>query len=149
MTIDDITYKVTEVAEKALYKNTKITSVTVGKNVKVIGKSSFEGCKKLKTITLSKNLTSIGERAFCNCTALTKVTIPSKVNKIGKQAFANAKKLKNIVIQTTKLAAKNVGSKAFKGTPKNAVVKVPKSKVKAYGKLLVSKGINKKAKIKK
>ncbi len=147
--IDQVTYTVTAVAQKALYKNTKIKTVTIGKNVTVIGKSAFEGCKKLKSVTLPESLTQIGDRAFYNCVALTKIVIPSNVTKIGKQAFTNAKKLKNIVIKTTKLTAKNVGAKAFKGTAAKAVVKVPKSKLKSYQKILVTKGVNKKATIKK
>lgn len=147
--IDQVTYTVTAVAQKALYKNTKIKTVTIGKNVTVIGKSAFEGCKKLKSVTLPKSLTQIGNRTFYNCVALTKIVIPSNVAKIGKQAFTNAKKLKNIVIRTTKLTAKNIGAKAFKGTAAKATVKVPKSKLKSYQKILVTKGMNKKAAIKK
>ncbi len=147
--IDQVTYTVTAVAQKALYKNTKIKTVTIGKNVTVIGKSAFEGCKKLKSVTLPESLTQIGNRAFYNCVALTKIVIPSNVTKIGKQAFTNAKKLKNIVIRTTKLTAKNIGAKAFKGTAAKATVKVPKSKLKSYQKILVTKGMNKKAAIKK
>lgn len=147
--IDQVTYTVTAVAQKALYKNTKIKTVTIGKNVTVIGKSAFEGCKKLKSVTLPESLTQIGNRAFYNCVALTKIVIPSNVTKIGKQAFTNAKKLKNIVIRTTKLTAKNIGAKAFKGTAAKANVKVPKSKLKSYQKILVTKGMNKKAAIKK
>lgn len=147
--IDQVTYTVTAVAQKALYKNTKIKTVTIGKNVTVIGKSAFEGCKKLKSVTLPESLTQIGNRAFYNCVALTKIVIPSNVAKIGKQAFTNAKKLKNIVIKTTKLTAKNIGAKAFKGTAAKATVKVPKSKLKSYQKILVTKGMNKKVTIKK
>ena len=147
--INQVTYTVTAVAQKALYKNTKIKTVTIGKNVTVIGKSAFEGCKKLKSVTLPESLTQIGNRTFYNCVALTKIVIPSNVAKIGKQAFTNAKKLKNIVIRTTKLTGKNVGAKAFKGTAAKATVKVPKSKLKSYQKLLVTKGMNKKAAIKK
>lgn len=128
--IDQVTYTVTAVAQKALYKNTKIKTVTIGKNVTVIGKSAFEGCKKLKSVTLPESLTQIGNRAFYNCVALTKIVIPSNVAKIGKQAFTNAKKLKNIVIKTTKLTAKNIGAKAFKGTAAKATVKVPKEQIK-------------------
>ena len=147
--IDQVTYTVTAVAQKVLYKNTKIKTVTIGKNVTVIGKSAFEGCKKLKSVTLPESLTQIGNRTFYNCVALTKIVIPSNVAKIGKQAFTNAKKLKNIVIRTTKLTAKNIGAKAFKGTAAKATVKVPKSKLKSYQKILVTKGMNKKAAIKK
>lgn len=66
----------------------------------------------------------------------------------GKSAFQGCKKLKTITFKTTKLTAKKVGTKAFKGTPAKATVKVPKKVKKAYKKWLTKKGISKKAKIK-
>ena len=90
----------------------------------------------------------IGDKAFYKCTALTKITIPSKVSKIGKSAFYGCKKLKDITIKTMKLTSKKVGSNAFKGTARNATVKVPKKSLIAYKKFLMKKGIHTKAKIK-
>ena len=73
--------------------------------------------------------------------------------KIGSKAFYGCKKLLNITIKTTKLTTKNVGSKAFtkagSSNYKKMVVKVPKSKLKAYKKTLKKRGVNSKAKIKK
>ena len=43
---------------------------------------------------------------------------------------------------------KKIGSNAFKGISKNAVVKVPKSKKKLYTKLLRASGLPKSVKIK-
>ncbi len=97
---------------------------------------------------MGSKLTTIGTKAFYNCKALTKITIPAKVAKIGKSAFHGCKKLKTITMTTAKLSSGKVGSKAFTGTPANAVVKVPKNSLKAYKTWLVKKGINKKAKIK-
>ena len=54
-----------------------------------------------------------------------------------------------ITIKSTKLDADGVKKGAFSGINKKVVVKVPKSKYSAYKKLLRSKGLNKKAKIKK
>lgn len=127
----------------------KLTAVTMDKNVKTIGKNAFSGCSKLKTLNMGTNVTTINEKAFYQCTALTKITIPSKVNKIGKQALQGCKKLKTITIKTTKLTSKNVGAKAFKGIHAKAKIKVPKSKVKAYQKLLKAKGIGSKVKVSK
>ena len=93
--------------------------------VTAIEKNAFKNNKKIKTVIIGKNVKNIGAKAFYGC-----------------------KNLKNITIKTTKLTAKTVGSKAFKGTPKSATVKVPKKSLKAYKKFLVKKGISKKAKIK-
>lgn len=116
--------------------------------VSSVAKNAFVGCTKLKSVTIGKNVTSIGDKAFYNCKSLQKITIPAKVTKIGKQAFANCKKMKLITIKSSKLTAKSVGSKAFKGIYKKPTVKVPKKKKKVYKKMLIAKGMPKKVKIK-
>lgn len=120
-----VTYKVTSVADKAFRNNKKVTNITVGTNVKSIGRSAFEKCTKLKTVTVGKNVT-----------------------KIGKNAFGGCKNLKTLTIKSAKLTKKGLASGSFKGITKKTVVKVPKGKVKAYKKLLQSKGLDKKVKVK-
>ena len=122
---DGVTYKVTSVADKAFRNNKKVTNITVGTNVKSIGRSAFEKCTKLKTVTVGKNVT-----------------------KIGKNAFGGCKNLKRLTIKSAKLTKKGLASGSFKGITKKTVVKVPKGKVKAYKKLLQSKGLDKKVKVK-
>ncbi len=116
VTIAGKSYKVTKIADKA-FRNTRISKVKIGKNVK-----------------------SIGIKAFYNCKNLSSVTIGVKVNKIGKQAFADCKSLKKITVKTTKLTAKNVGSKAFQGISGKAKFQFPKRKQKDYKKLFRVKG---------
>ena len=144
-----VMYTVTAVADSAFKNNRKIQKVTIGNNVVTIGKYAFKGCTKLKKLSIGKNATTIENQAFSGCTALTAVVIPEKVKKIGIQAFCGDKKLKTITIKTKKLTAKTVGKKAFSGIYAKAVVKVPKSKLNAYKKLLKSKGIGSKAVYKK
>ena len=140
LTVNGVKYKVTKSGQKgevALYGfvNKKAATVTMKSSIKV-GNITYK-------------VTSIADKAFYNMTALKKVTISSNVTKIGKSAFEKCKKLKTIIIKTQKLKAKTVGAKAFKGTPKNATVKVPAKSLAAYQKFLVKKGIHKNAKIKK
>ena len=172
VSIGGVTYKVTSIAGNAFANNTKLTKATIGSNVKTIGKKAFYKCTKLKTVTIGKNVTTIGSNAFCGCnklttvrmgskvttvsdkafykcTSLTNITIPSKVKKIGKQAFYGDKKLKTITIKTTMLTSKNVGSSAFKGIYAKATIKVPKSKLTSYKKILKAKGVSSKANITK
>lgn len=146
--INNITYKVTALADKALQNHKKLTKAVIGSNVTSIGSNAFRGCTKLKTLTIGKNVTTIGTKAFYQCSTLGKVTIPSKVKKIGKQAFYGCKKLKTITIKTTLLKKTTVGSSAFKGIYAKATIKVPKSKLKAYKSILRARGVGKKAKIK-
>lgn len=88
-----------------------------------IAANAFKGNKKLKSVTIGKNVKTIGKNAFNGC-----------------------KNLKKIVVKSSKLTKKSVGSKAFKGIYSKAKIKVPKSKLKAYKKLLKSKGIGAKVK---
>ncbi|MBQ8199844.1 MAG: leucine-rich repeat protein [Lachnospiraceae bacterium] len=148
VTVGGVVRKVTAIEANA-FKNSNITSITIGDNITTIGANAFYGCKKLKTVKLGKNVTTIGAKAFYKCTALKKITIPSKVKSIGKQAFYGCSKLKTLIIKTTKLTKKRVGSKAFGKTSKKIKVTMPKKKFKTYKTMLIKKGVNKKAKFKK
>ena len=94
-------------------------------------------------------VTAISKNAFKKNTKLKKVTIGKNVSKIGANAFSGCKKLKNIKITSTQLTKKSVGKNVFKGIDKNAVIKVPKKKLKAYKNILKGKGQAKSVKIKK
>ena len=145
VTIDGITYKVTSIAAGALKNNKTVTTVTIGKYVTSIGSSAFSNCTKLKKVTIGKSVTTIGSKGFYKCASLTNITIPSKVKKIGNYTFKGCSKLKSITIKTTLLASETVSKNAFSGFYNSAVVKVQKSKAKAYKELLVKKGLGKKA----
>ncbi len=60
-----VTYKITKVGNKAFYKNTTITTVYLGKNVKTIGKQAFYGCSNLSVLCFKgKSLTKVSSKAF-------------------------------------------------------------------------------------
>ena len=125
-----------------------------GKNTAEILKVTKKGKKKatLKIFKTAKlggkkyKITSVAANALKGNKKVKTLTIEKNIEKIGKNAFANCKNLKRIVIKSTKL--KKVGSKAFKGISKKAIVKVPKSKKKSYTKLLQKRGLPKNVKIK-
>lgn len=107
------------------------------------------------TVTIDNvkyDVVAIGSGAFKNNGKIKKIVIPASVSKIGSKAFYGCKKLTSITIKTTKLTTKTVGSSAFtKAGSKNykkLTVKVPKKQLKAYKKMLVKRGLNKKSKIK-
>ncbi len=140
-------YKVTAIGTGACRGLKKLSAVTIGKNVGSIGKNAFYGCVKLKTVSGGKGLTKIGAGAFQGCKLLAKITLYAKVKTIGKNAFLKCAKLKTIVIKSSKLTSKTVGTNTFKGIYAKAAIKVPKEKLKAYTKLLKKKGIGKKVRI--
>ena len=144
-----VTCKVTGISANAFKSNSSLKTISIGKNVMTIGNNAFYGCKKLNKITGGNSIAKIGEKAFANCGSLSSITIAGSVRSIGKQAFYNCKKLKSIVVNTVALTDKNIGAKAFSGTYAKPTVKVPAKQLKAYQKLLRSKGMSSKAKYKK
>ncbi len=135
-----ITYKVTGISADACKNHKMLQSVSVGKNVRSIGRNAFYGCKNLKNVDMAKNVKTIGDKAFYKCTALPRIIIPEKVSKIGKKAFYGDRKLASIIIRTKKLTNGRTGNGAFDGIGSGAVYTVPRVKAQAYKKLLIAKG---------
>ena len=112
------------------------------------GTVSFEGLAKSVTcVTIRNTVTILGvkfkviqisNKALKNKTKVTSVTIGSNVQTIGKEAFYGMKKLKTLTIKSTKI--KKAGSNALKNIYAKARIKVPKSKITKYKKLLKGKG---------
>lgn len=122
--------------------------------VSLTGVKSNSTRKKLKKIVVNSSVkiggknfkvTAIGNNAFQNCSKAGSAEIKENVTNIGSKAFYNCKKLKKLTIKSTKL--KKVGKNAFQKISSKAVIKVPKSKLKAYKKLLQGKGQKKGVKI--
>ena len=147
--INGITCKVTGISANAFKNNTVLKTVTIGKNVTAIGTNVFWGCRKLNKVSGGNNIAKIGDRAFANCVSLSSITISEAVRRIGKQAFYNCKNLRTVIIKTGVLSNKTIGEKAFTGTYKKPTVKVPAKQLKAYKKLLKSRGMSSTAVYKK
>ena len=135
-------YMVTEPGISVAYAknlNTKAKTITIPSAV-TIGNVTYK-------------VTSIGNNAFKNNKKLKKVTIASSVTSIGKKAFYNCKNLRSLIIKTKKLTVNSIGKKAFaKAGSKNyrkLKVKVPAKKFTLYKKILKTKGLSAKAKIRK
>lgn len=143
--VNGITCKVTGIAANAFKNNASLKNVTIGKNVTIIGANAFYGCKNLTKVSGGNSIVKFGDQSFANCGSLGNIVIPGTTRSIGKQAFYNCKKLRSITIKSGALSDRTVGSKAFAGTYKNPVVKVPAKQMKAYKKLLTSKGMSSKA----
>lgn len=146
--IESRVYDVTAIGKNAFKDNKILQSVSTGSTVTLIDTGAFSGCSGLSSVVFGNDLKRIGDNAFYNCGALTKLSLPATVKKIGKKAFAGCKALKNITIRSKTLKAANIGKNAFSNISKNAVIKVPKAKVKAYRKLFRKKGLSTKAKVK-
>lgn len=100
---------------------------------------------KVKIGMYTYKVTAIGKNAFKNNKKLTTITMASNIKTIESGAFYGASRLKNVTFKGTKL--KNIGSKAFTKTHSKITIKVPKSKLSTYKKLLNGKGLSSKATI--
>lgn len=138
--------KVTDNKSKAVYKVNGNKTVEYNKVDKKAKTAIIPTTVKVNGVNYQ--VTAIAAKAFANNKSLKKVVIPASVRSIGKQAFSGCKNLKTITIKTPYLTKKSVGAKAFKGIYAKATIKVPKKQKKVYQKLLKSKGVGKKAKIK-
>ncbi len=135
--------------KKYSYKVTKegSTDKAITGEVEVTGlkKKSLTTVKIAKQVTIdgiTYNVTSIAKKAFKNNKKIKKVMIGKNVKNIGASAFDNCKKLKRVVINTTVL--KKIGKKAFyRKKGKKITFKVPKTKKKAYKKILKRAKTNK------
>ena len=121
-----------------------------GRNIEAFRQPSIASPSTPKDVSLKKGTSTNKKKK--------KVTIPESitvqgveydVTSIGEKAFSNCKKLTLLEIKTKKLTKKTVAKKTFKSIRKKTVIKVPKSKYKAYKKVLRARGLNKKVKIKK
>ena len=147
--VNGITCKVTGISANAFKNNKSLKSVTIGKNVTVIGTNAFYGCRNLSRVSGGNAIVKISDKAFANCSSLTGITFSVTVRSIGKQAFYNCKNFRTIIIKTDTLSGRTIGTKAFTGTYKKPVVKVPAKQLNIYKKLLSSKGMSTRAVYKK
>ena len=149
VSVDGITYKVTEIKDKAFMNNKKIKSLVLGSELTRIGNKAFYGCKYLKKVTGGPKLESIGSKAFGKCPRLSVFKISSPVlRKVGASCFTKDKKLKKLSFKkTVKLTKKGIKS-SLKGSSVKTVV-VKKSKIKTYKKIFVKKTAGRKVVLKK
>ena len=102
--------------------------------VKRIKEGAFEKCKKISTVTIGDYVQIIGARAFANCSKLEKVSFGKRVQTIGEKVLYKDKKMKKIIFRTKKL--KKIGKKCFGGIPKTVEITAAASKAEAYHKLI-------------
>lgn len=80
ITVNGIKYKVTSISAEAFSGNKTVTKVTIGKNVKTIGKKAFFNCESLTEIKINtKKLTksSVKADAFKGVNSKCTVSVPS------------------------------------------------------------------------
>ena len=102
--------KVTSIADKAFYNNSKITSVTVGDNIKSIGDKAFTKSSKLESVIIPEGVEYIGPYAFQSCKVLTSLKLPSTLEEINPFTFSRCDLLKTVDFGSS---IKTIGEYAF------------------------------------
>lgn len=89
--VQDFTYTVTELGEKAFYMETTIKNIQLPSTLKKIGKKAMSSCESLTKIILPEGLEEIGDKAFSwtgvSKESLSEIYIPSTVKIIGSDSF--------------------------------------------------------------
>lgn len=75
---------------------TTVKSITVGNNIKTIGRLAFSNCSNLKKFNIPESVTTIEDYAFYRCYDLEVILISENVSKIGSFAFCACNKLSTI-----------------------------------------------------
>ncbi|MCI8363732.1 MAG: leucine-rich repeat domain-containing protein [Eubacterium sp.] len=106
------------------------------------GSYAFSGCDDLKSVRIEEGVKTLSYGMFSQC-GFKRVIIPASVTEIGEHAFfafsPEEGKLKKVTIRSTKI--KKWGKGIFGKARKDLVIRVPKSKKKAYTKALRRGGL--------
>ena len=120
--INNTTYPVTVIGNKAFYACTSLTSISLPSGLTTIGIEAFHYCTKLALTSLPAGVTSIGQQAFANCSSLALTSLPAGVTSIGQQAFANCSSL---ALTSLPAGVTSIGPTAFGGCIKLALTSLP------------------------
>jgi len=97
-----MTERIREISDNAMYGMKSLQSITLPKNVTILGHHAFSHCSSLKTVTFeTKKLLQIQDFTFYGCTKLNDVVLPDCIFEIGEYAFAQCMSLDNIYIPPT------------------------------------------------
>ena len=100
ITYNSETYSVTSIGERAFFKCSSLSSITIPNSITSIGNEAFSSCYSLTSISIPNSVTSIGDAAFSFCSSLSSITIPNSVTSIGNNAFYSCSSLTNIEVDS-------------------------------------------------
>lgn len=112
----------TEKIYKNMFYNSKISSVIMSDNVKVIEEKAFEQCYELESVKFSNSLWSLGRFAFIECTSLKSVKLPVSVTEMNGESFYGCESLESAIIEAN---VSTLGGSCFFGCKNLKTVYLP------------------------
>lgn len=97
---------VEELVSYSFYNNRNLVDIQIGSNVKKIGTSCFEACKKLKNVVLYSEVSGI--ISFWGCNNIEKIYIGNKIKTLGGSLFYNDKNIQEVKYDGTKEEWNNI-----------------------------------------
>lgn len=101
ITVDGVTYHVTEIGNSAFFNCLQLKSVEMPNSITYIGDGAFMQNYKLENIKVSSGLTKIDRDAFDTCYNLKEIDLPESLTEIGDNAFFECKSLEVITIPSS------------------------------------------------
>ena len=86
------------IGEKAFAYCPSLTSISLPDSLEALGASAFDGCRNLKSVSLPKSLKSIESGTFYACCELSSINIPENLGYIDEFAFAYCISLENFTL---------------------------------------------------
>ena len=100
----------TNIAEYAFSRDLRLTDVTLGDELTIIGNNAFEYCSSLVNINFPEKLETIGDKAFIYNYALKTVKTGAAIREIGRMAFYSCSNLEKV---TAGRGTETIGDQAF------------------------------------
>lgn len=101
------------------FRNSGLTGITFQRNLTIIGKYAFDGCKDLVSINFPANVTEIKEYTFNDCAKLKNIELPNGLIYIKDYAFNGCASLGKVTIPG---GVQNISPGAFKNSGLTEVI---------------------------
>lgn len=101
------------------FRNSGLTGITFQRNLTIIGKYAFDGCKDLVSINFPANVTEIKEYTFNDCGKLKNIELPNGLIYIKDYAFNGCASLGKVTIPG---GVQNISPGAFKNSGLTEVI---------------------------
>ena len=117
---------IVEIGDRVFQGKTRLTGITIGKNVKRIGVGAFRSCSKLAFVKFEDSAVklTIADEAFYGCSGLTEIQLPGRLTDIGASAFASCRALVTVTVPE---GVTTIGSGAFETCSKLTEISLPAS----------------------